>query len=111
MLSQQQQNSVSFSLQTLLVARVYYPQKAHDGERSKTPMSAIRYSQEIHVLGGQTLAELRDVIACTADCTVIGDVSADAVNSKAKKKVWPKAGDVYRSGFFFIGDCFYNDFR
>jgi hypothetical protein len=67
------------------------------------------------MLGGQTLAELRDVITCAADCTVRGDVSENAVEMAGpagrKKKRWPKAGQIYKSGFFYIGDCFYNDFR
>uniref|UniRef100_A0A1E1XU91 snRNA-activating protein complex subunit 3 n=1 Tax=Amblyomma sculptum TaxID=1581419 RepID=A0A1E1XU91_AMBSC len=65
-----------------------------------------RILAEVAVLGSQTLPELREQIQCISDDTPIGDFSEDPDRPQE-----PAAGDIYKSGFFFIGDTFYNDMR
>ncbi|KAK8773940.1 hypothetical protein V5799_011526 [Amblyomma americanum] len=59
---------------------------------------------EVAVLGSQTLLELRAKIQCISDDVPIGDFSENPDKPRE-----PTAGEVYKSGFFFIGDTFYND--
>lgn len=59
---------------------------------------------EVAVLGCQTLRELRGKIACVSDVVVPGDCSAAGVAATE-----PRANELYKSGFFFINDTFYND--
>ncbi|XP_046822379.1 snRNA-activating protein complex subunit 3 isoform X1 [Vespa crabro] len=60
----------------------------------------------ITILGKQTLAELRDKIKCLSDLTIPIETS-----DNPNQPFQPMAKDVYKSGFFYIEDTFYNDFR
>ncbi|KAK2169675.1 hypothetical protein LSH36_8g14063 [Paralvinella palmiformis] len=62
--------------------------------------------QEFQVLGSQKLTELRDKIRCVSDYIIPGDYS-DTPNLCPTER----AKDLYKSGFFFIEDIFYNDLR
>lgn len=69
-----------------------------------------RYSficdQELAVLSSQSLTQLRDAFTCVTDISTPGDCSQnprDSLNTTA--------ADVYKSGFFFINNTFYNDMR
>ena len=79
------------------------------------------------------LSELRDHIKCPADLMIAGDVSDDPPWKDKTKKAQqhlsvgplpasrakfapravqkPMAKEVYKSGFFYIEGCFYNDMR
>ncbi|KAK8765350.1 hypothetical protein V5799_032041 [Amblyomma americanum] len=59
---------------------------------------------EVAVLGSQTLLELRAKIQCVSDDVPIGDFSENP-----DKPQGPAASEIYKSGFFFIGNTFYND--
>jgi len=63
-------------------------------------------AQEIWLLGENYLTELRDKITCAIDNNFVGEQQVDTI-----EKLAPRAGDVYKSGFFFIGECFYVDTR
>ncbi|KAL5004355.1 hypothetical protein ScPMuIL_017811 [Solemya velum] len=58
------------------------------------------------VLGSQKLSDLRDRIRCVNDLAVPGDHSE---NPDSPVQYYAK--DIFKSGFFFIEDTFYNDFR
>ncbi|XP_064609123.1 snRNA-activating protein complex subunit 3-like [Liolophura sinensis] len=58
------------------------------------------------VLSCQTLTDLRDKIRCVSDLMVEGEFS---VNPDLPSDVCAK--EIYKSGFFFIEDKFYNDMR
>ncbi|XP_043670275.1 snRNA-activating protein complex subunit 3 [Vespula pensylvanica] len=60
----------------------------------------------ITMLGKQTLAELRDKIKCLSDLSIPVETS-----DNPNQSFQPLAKDVYKSGFFYIEDTFYNDFR
>lgn len=60
--------------------------------------------QGFHVLGTQTLTELRDKLYCVCKFGPLYDISNDP------DKVEP-SNKPFDHGFFFIGDTFYNDTR
>ncbi|XP_015190544.1 PREDICTED: uncharacterized protein LOC107074041 [Polistes dominula] len=60
----------------------------------------------IRVLGRQMLTDLRDKIGCMCDLTIPVEVSENP-----NQPLQPMAKDVYKSGFFYIEETFYNDFR
>ncbi|CAL7943083.1 unnamed protein product [Xylocopa violacea] len=68
--------------------------------------SLLHLSHVFAVLGSQTLAQLRDKISCIADHSISKECSENLDNA-----IGPMAKDVYKSGFFFIEDTFYNDTR
>jgi len=84
--------------------RVYRPMK----HLTETPSShkEVAYVQEIWLLGHHMLSDLRDRITCSTDNNIVGARQVDTLRQKA-----PRAGDVYKSGFFYINGCFYNDTR
>ncbi|XP_071450121.1 snRNA-activating protein complex subunit 3-like [Hetaerina americana] len=86
-----------------LVTRIYHPFKHVYGARSHRPP---RCSQEVMILGHQTLDCLRDKIICANDLSIPGDLSENINCIPAKK-----AKDIYPSGLFFIEDTFYIDMR
>ncbi|XP_052796064.1 snRNA-activating protein complex subunit 3-like [Mya arenaria] len=63
-------------------------------------------SNTLLVLGRQKLTDLRDVVRCVHDLAVAGDASE---NPDADCQNYAK--DIYKSGFFFINNTFYNDLR
>lgn len=58
----------------------------------------------ISILGCQTLYDLRQKIICPSDLSIIVETS-----NKPNEKPQTMAKDVYKSGFFYIEDTFYND--
>lgn len=92
-------------LEVILNVQIFKPMKfsLHVGEHRKhvNPIA----EQEFLCLGGQFLSALRDEIICPVDANPVEDCSDDPKKSK------PSGGEIYTSGFFFIDDCFYNDFR
>jgi len=90
----------------LYVVRVYRPilhPKIAYTHRSHREMF---YDKEIWCLGENTLDQLRDLITCPNDNNFVGYQQVDTLN-----KLAPRAGDVYKSSFLYIGDCFYIDTR
>ncbi|XP_005104759.1 snRNA-activating protein complex subunit 3 [Aplysia californica] len=74
------------------------------GEKS----TRYRECETMMVLGSQPLSALRDKISCSADAIIPGDYSSlPDVDTSCLEK----AGDIYKSSFFFIENVFYNDFR
>ncbi|KAG1673619.1 snRNA-activating protein complex subunit 3 [Nymphon striatum] len=66
----------------------------------------IHLDQELRVLGRQPLTMLRDKIHCPIDYSIPEEVSENPFHHNfALNKT------LYKSGFFFIDDTFYNDFR
>uniref|UniRef100_A0A1E1XTC8 snRNA-activating protein complex subunit 3 n=1 Tax=Amblyomma sculptum TaxID=1581419 RepID=A0A1E1XTC8_AMBSC len=93
----------------VLLVQVFRPIKT-PGYFKKVRMGShtypFRIMAEVAVLGSQTLSELREQIHCISDVAPIGDFSENPDRPQE-----PAAGDIYKSGFFFIGDTFYNDMR
>ncbi|GFR97343.1 snRNA-activating protein complex subunit 3 [Elysia marginata] len=60
------------------------------------------------VLGSQLLTELRDKILCASDRVIPGDYSN---RPDIDPRTLQTTGDMFKSGFFFIENVFYNDLR
>ncbi|XP_034949186.1 snRNA-activating protein complex subunit 3 [Chelonus insularis] len=89
----------------LIFIRVYKPFSAKS-EDSRSRHTKIRLAHVIAMLGRQTLAELRDKIQCLSDLSVTKE-SSEHPNTIVE--VTNK--DIYKSGFFYIENTFYNDMR
>ncbi|KAK9298466.1 hypothetical protein QLX08_008244 [Tetragonisca angustula] len=91
----------------LIYVRIYHP-FIHRGKTAPKSecYTLLRLHNIIAVLGSQTLAHLRDKILCVADYSISKECSNNLDNAMG-----PMAKDVYKSGFFFIEDTFYNDMR
>ncbi|XP_023320666.1 uncharacterized protein LOC111695532 [Eurytemora carolleeae] len=89
----------------LYCVRVYRPIK-HLTEGVTTCYKDLTYTQEIWLLGRNTLSELRDMISCSVDNNIVGKQQVDTL-----RKLALRAGDVYKSGFIYINGCFYIDRR
>ncbi|EEZ98845.2 snRNA-activating protein complex subunit 3-like Protein [Tribolium castaneum] len=74
---------------------------------AKNASEKLRFSHEIVVLGRNTLTELRDTIMCSSDFGLCKEVE----NTSADLKPLANARNIYPSGFIFIDNVFYNDFR
>ena len=61
---------------------------------------------DFQVLGHQFLSELRDKIVCPSDKVPVGDFTENP-----SQPIGMVSGDFYKSGFFFIGNTFYDDLR
>ncbi|KAK4877913.1 hypothetical protein RN001_010419 [Aquatica leii] len=88
--------------------RIYHPfrfnyQSSSRRTKANSYMN-LKFSHEIIVLGSNTLEQLRDAILCSSDLGLCVEVT-----EKPTPVVDPKT--VYPSGFFFIDNTFYNDFR
>ena len=83
--------------------RIYRPLN----NTQSSAIAGMRYAQEILVLGRNLLCDLRDHIRCNMDFISAGDVAQDPF--KPGKRI--RANDLYKSGFFYIEGCFYNDMR
>ena len=111
----------SFFLQILLAVRIYRPIKGSAKTVAASMTTANRFVQEIYMLGSNTLSQLRDLIKCSGDYIVPGDVSnnpsvkpkgGDTLTSFVNKKSGGQMSrELYKSAFMFIEDCFYNDMR
>lgn len=89
----------------VVVVRVYRPYR-HLAPFQSYGQTSIKYAQEILLLGHHTLADLREKIWCPADMNAVGPQQVDTLACPATR-----AGDVYKSGFFYIEGTFYNDLR
>ncbi|XP_060820158.1 snRNA-activating protein complex subunit 3 [Bombus pascuorum] len=91
----------------LIFVRIYYPFLHRGKSAPKTECGTLlRLHNVVAVLGSQTLAQLRDKISCIADYSISRECSNNLDNA-----IGPMAKDVYKSGFFFIENTFYNDMR
>lgn len=92
--------------EVVLVVQVFKPIKQPAGQRKMRMAGCLSYKiqAEVAVLGCQTLQSLRKKITCISDAALVGDYS-----ESTEDPVGPRASDVYKSGFFYIGDTFYND--
>lgn len=92
--------------EVVLIVQVYKPMAMPETLTKYRTLGYRSYKvqQEVAVLGSQTLRRLRQKILCISDASVAGDFSDDP-----KKAREPRASDLYKSGFFYIGDTFYND--
>ena len=112
---------ISFFFQILISVRVYRPIKGTVKNVAASMSTANRFVQEIHMLGSNKLSELKDLIKCSGDYIIPGDVSKTAGKSNKRPDtltsyVNEKSGgqmskEIYKSAFIFIEDCFYNDMR
>lgn len=84
--------------------------RVHNTTSSRaTPSIPVKpMSQEITVLGRQTLDKLRDKIFCPIDYTTASTKTA-TLSERTTNPL--RAKDVFKSGFLFIEDVFYNDLR
>ncbi|CAK9802379.1 snRNA-activating protein complex subunit 3 [Anthophora quadrimaculata] len=91
----------------IVYVRIYRPfaQRVKNGPKKECG-SLLWLNNVLAILGSQTLADLRDKISCIADYTISKECSNNLDNA-----IGPMAKDVYKSGFFFIEDTFYNDMR
>ncbi|XP_033607117.1 snRNA-activating protein complex subunit 3 isoform X2 [Cryptotermes secundus] len=87
----------------IVTVRVYHPFRHKVGVRISNPP---RCSQEVVLLGEQMLTRLRDKIVCPSDLAVSGELSENP-----DQKFTQRTMDIYKSGFIFIEDTFYNDHR
>ncbi|XP_053980657.1 snRNA-activating protein complex subunit 3 isoform X2 [Hylaeus anthracinus] len=91
----------------IIYVRIYYPFIQRARSTLKTECGTLLKLNNITaILGSQTLADLRDKIPCIADHTISKECSTNLDNA-----IGPMAKDIYKSGFFFIEDTFYNDTR
>lgn len=91
----------------LVYIRVYNPFIHRSHSCSVEKLLKISVNSVIVMLGSQTLAQLRDKITCISDLSISTDIS----DSPKRNTTGPSAKEVYKSGFFYIEDTFYNDFR
>lgn len=93
--------------EVVLIVQVYKPMKMPEMLTKYTTQGYLNYKvhSEVAVLGSHTLLSLRSRIGCISDVAVLGEFSDDPESSSQA----PAAEAVYKSGFFFIGDTFYND--
>jgi len=116
--------------QVLLTVKIYRPVKK-DLQQPTLTLNNTRCLQEFHILGSNYLSQLRDLIKCPTDLMTGGDVSENPPWVKkvdtlppvpsakdyhlkvipVKKKEETYFKKVYKSGFFYIEGCFYNDMR
>ncbi|XP_014219397.1 snRNA-activating protein complex subunit 3 isoform X2 [Copidosoma floridanum] len=89
----------------LVFIRVYLPftsrSKLTTGALGKLSVNFV-----VAMYGSQTLDQLRDFIKCESDYSISVEMSDAPVRFKTAN-----ANKVYKSGFFFIEDTFYNDCR
>uniref|UniRef100_G3MT08 snRNA-activating protein complex subunit 3 n=1 Tax=Amblyomma maculatum TaxID=34609 RepID=G3MT08_AMBMU len=92
--------------EAVLIVQVFKPVKTPTFKKVRFAYHTypFRVLSEVAVLGCQTLRDLREKIHCVTDDTSIGDFS----DNPDKPQELP-ASEVYKSGFFYIGDTFYND--
>ncbi|KAJ8665347.1 hypothetical protein QAD02_007009 [Eretmocerus hayati] len=89
----------------LIYVRVYVPfTSRHKQSTGALGTLSVNYAIALH--GSQTLDALKDKISCPSDHSISTEMSSNPVRQRTKN-----AKDVYKSGFFFIEDTFYNDSR
>ncbi|XP_011253397.1 snRNA-activating protein complex subunit 3 [Camponotus floridanus] len=97
-------NSVIPYKEFLIYCRVYEPFE-YQNRPYKLKAPVVNLKSVISILGCQTLYELRQKIICQSDLSITTDTS----NKSNRHKIGALAKDVYKSGFFYIEDTFYND--
>ncbi|RWS15657.1 snRNA-activating protein complex subunit 3-like isoform X1 [Dinothrombium tinctorium] len=102
----ERQNELVSDLCAILIVQIFRPMLSKEGYGEKQRTPSLIADREIMVLSSQYLTELRDKYHCVSDIASLGDCSDNPSLSKTKS-----AGDIYKSGFFFIGNIFYNDMR
>ncbi|GLG96754.1 Uncharacterized protein GBIM_03665 [Gryllus bimaculatus] len=76
------------------------------------PKPAKPFSQEMMVLGSQSLTCLRDKIICTTDYRATHSETEKMIfEDEEERKNHLRAKDQFKSGLFFFEDTFYNDMR
>ncbi|KAL7287430.1 hypothetical protein TKK_0018539 [Trichogramma kaykai] len=90
----------------LVIVRVYTPFTSRN-KLSTGSLGKLSINLVVAMLGSQTLDKLRDVISCVSDMAISTEMSAAPIRSHATQM----AKNVYKSGFFFIENTFYNDLR
>ncbi|CAN8029514.1 unnamed protein product, partial [Ixodes persulcatus] len=103
--------------EVVMAVQIYKPIKMPAGPRKVRMGGCLSYKAttysaccccqvqaEVAVLGQQTLQSLREKISCVSDVLSPGDFSENPGRPQTLK-----AMDLYKSGFFFIGNTFYND--
>lgn len=88
----------------LVVVRIFFQHAFSFSSRSINRLADLKPSHEVVLLGSNTLTDLRDKILCTNDIGYSINVES-AFYSELKPK------EMYPSGFIFIDNVFYNDFR
>ncbi|XP_020293538.1 snRNA-activating protein complex subunit 3 [Pseudomyrmex gracilis] len=92
----------------LVYVRVYEPfnhQAVSLRHKMKvTVFPTLKLKCTISILGCQTLYDLRQKISCLSDLTISTEVSENPDQEEGSL-----AKNVYKSGFFYIEDTFYND--
>ncbi|CAL1681081.1 unnamed protein product [Lasius platythorax] len=99
-------NSVIPYEEFLVYCRVYEPFESQSRffKYKTTNVPVLKLKSVISILGCQTLYELRQKIICQSDLSITIETSENP-----NQKPGSMAKDVYKSGFFYIEDTFYND--
>ncbi|XP_011342473.1 snRNA-activating protein complex subunit 3 isoform X2 [Ooceraea biroi] len=91
----------------LVYVKVYEPFKSQSSLNKLRTMNrfpVLKLRTVVSILGHQSLYELRQKILCQSDLSIATEVSENPNRTPG-----PMAKDTYKSGFFYIGDTFYND--
>ncbi|XP_029667833.1 snRNA-activating protein complex subunit 3 [Formica exsecta] len=100
-------NSVIPCEEFLVYCRVYEPFESQSRffKYKTNNVPVLKLKSVISILGCQTLYELRQKIICQSDLSI----TTDASKNPNRQKLGSMAKNIYKSGFFFIEDTFYND--
>lgn len=100
-------NSVIPYEEFLVYCRVYEPFESQSRffKYKTTNAPVLKLKSVISILGCQTLYELRQKIICQSDLSITTDTSKNPNHQKPGSM----AKNIYKSGFFYIEDTFYND--
>lgn len=100
-------NSVIPYEEFLVYCRVYEPLESLPRffKFRTTNVPVLKLKSITSILGCQTLYELRQKITCQSDLSITTDTSKNPI----RQKPGLMAKNVYKSGFFYIEDTFYND--
>ncbi|XP_011153343.1 snRNA-activating protein complex subunit 3 isoform X2 [Harpegnathos saltator] len=93
----------------LVYVQVYEPFNSsiqRSGKYFKPNFPTLRMKYVISILGCQYLTELREKITCVSDMSIATEISENP-----DEQIENLAKNVYKSGFFFIENTFYNDMR
>lgn len=100
-LTEEDEPDIDVSGDFLLTIRFYFPFK----HELRKQVKANLFAEEFVVLGSQYLSELRDKIHCRNSNGPFFDISEQSTSNENQGK------KLVDSGFLFIHDTFYNDFR
>ncbi|XP_067208386.1 uncharacterized protein Pbp49 isoform X2 [Linepithema humile] len=91
----------------LVYVRIYEPFQSQPRSMGYKPFNTppvLKLKNVISIPGCQTLYELRRKIVCQSDLSIATEISENP-----NQKPGPTAKHIYKSGFFYIEDTFYND--